>query len=611
MADTSPARGRWASGPVPPEPRSIVGADPRRHARCRAGGDALAAARGPGAAASSQARRGASAQSTLLAALLDFLPPEARVVELAGADGDLRLAATGLGARLAGRAATTGRRAAASARHDTVLLASELSDRPDPADLGRRRPDRRPGGVHRLRAGRHDPRRFARRRVRALRAEPVGLTDDELSRLGVVLVLRRTGDRAAAGGSWPPITSGRSPATSTATSSGWGRRCWRPGTPRRTGSSISAGASCPSSPCGSARRAGDFELEIGGAPRRSSTTSPSTARHRAAVRAAIADHARRWPPRDASGVAGRPAVHRRAALRSSDDHRAPTDHPGRAPSLRAGAPGRSRTSCAPTSSPGWRRGGEVLPGRRRLRGLGRSGDRERDPRRTGPGLPRRAGPGQDADGAPARRAARRVAAGRPRRRAQRRPARRRSARPARAIVDARGRCHPDRLAAARPPLRREAGDPGHHDRRPDRRDRPDQGGRGSLPVRRADPPLRPHPARQPRDRRDQRAARPRRADPGRPAQHPRGARRPDPRLRRAPAARPVRRRLGQPGGLHVARPDHHPAQGPPRIADPDALSADARARDGDRPPGEAPLRRRGRDPDRGRARRSWRSSSPS
>ena len=68
----------------------------------------------------------------------------------------------------------------------------------------------------------------------------------------------------------------------------------------------------------------------------------------------------------------------------------------------------------------------------------------------------------------------------------------------------------------------------------------------------------------------------------------------------------------QPGGLHLARPDHHPAQGSPRLADPDPLPADPRARDGDRPPGEAALRRRadGEPGDR-RARRSWRSCSPS
>ena len=86
----------------------------------------------------------------------------------------------------------------------------------------------------------------------------------------------------------------------------------------------------------------------------------------------------------------------------------------------------------------------------------------------------------------------------------------------------------DRLAAARPALRREAGDAGHHDRRPDRRGGSNPGGRRSLPVGRARPPLRPDPALEPGDLRDQRAARPGRADPGRPAQHPGGARRPDP-----------------------------------------------------------------------------------
>ena len=54
---------------------------------------------------------------------------------------------------------------------------------------------------------------------------------------------------------------------------------------------------------------------------------------------------------------------------------------------------------------------------------------------------------------------------------------------------------PDRLAAPRPALRREARDPGHHDRGPDRRGGPDPGRRGPLPVRRADAPLRAHPAR--------------------------------------------------------------------------------------------------------------------
>ena len=55
---------------------------------------------------------------------------------------------------------------------------------------------------------------------------------------------------------------------------------------------------------------------------------------------------------------------------------------------------------------------------------------------------------------------------------------------------------------------------------------------------------------------------------------------------------------GEPGGLHLARPDHHAAQGPPRLADPDPLSALARRRAHDRRAGKAALRpgpwRRGR-----------------
>ncbi len=133
----------------------------------------------------------------------------------------------------------------------------------------------------------------------------------------------------------------------------------------------------------------------------------------------------------------------------------------------------------------------------------------------------------------------------------------------------------DRLAAARPTLRREAGHAGHHHRRSDRRGRPDQGRRRPLPVGRADHPLRPAAAHPSRHLRHQRAARPRRAHPGRPAQHHGGARRPDPRLQDPPAARPVRDRLRQPRGLHQPRPHHHAAQGPLRLADPHPLPADA------------------------------------
>ena len=232
-----------------------------------------------------------------------------------------------------------------------------------------------------------------------------------------------------------------------------------------------------------------------------------------------------------------------------------------------------------------------LPGHRRLRRHGPAGHRERHPRR----------PGHHASWA---------SAARPRRASRARwwhcsttrsrssPAAsstttrsRRSRRTRAQLVATEGDQTPDRLAAARPPLRREAGHAGHHDRRPDRRGRPDQGRRGPLPRRRADHPLRPRAAHQPRHLRHQRAARPRRAHPGRPAQHPRGARRPGPRLHAAPAARPVRGRQRQPGGLHQPRPDHHAAQGPLRLADPDALPAHDRGRDRDHGPGAHAARR--------------------
>ena len=86
--------------------------------------------------------------------------------------------------------------------------------------------------------------------------------------------------------------------------------------------------------------------------------------------------------------------------------------------------------------------------------------------------------------------ARRGDAGRGRLRDQRRSAR--ADLPAcRALVAEQGDARRDRLAPARPALRREARHARHHHRRPDRRGRPDQGRRGPLPLRRADHPLRP------------------------------------------------------------------------------------------------------------------------
>ena len=151
-------------------------------------------------------------------------------------------------------------------------------------------------------------------------------------------------------------------------------------------------------------------------------------------------------------------------------------------------------------------------------------------------------------------------------------------RPRRSLAE-RGDARAGDLDPARPALRREAGHPRHHHRRPHRRGGSDQGRGGPLPLRRADHPLRPAPAHQPRRLRHQRAARPRRAHPGGPAQHHGGARRPDPRLQGAAGPGSLRGGEREPRGLHQPRPHHHPAQGPLRLADPHPLSAQARGRD--------------------------------
>ena len=236
--------------------------------------------------------------------------------------------------------------------------------------------------------------------------------------------------------------------------------------------------------------------------------------------------------------------------------------------------------------------GEALFTDPRLRGDGPAAARERPPLRPRHGLPRRAGPGEDAHvrsltgllDEPSRSspAARSTTTPTPRStstRATSSPSRRR---------------HADRLDPPRPPLRREAGDPGHVDRRPHRRNRPDQGRPGPLPLRRADHALRPDSAHQPRHLRHQRAARPRRADPGRPLQRARGARHPDPRLPDPPAARHHARLLRQPRGLHQPRPHRHAAEGPLRQPDPHPLPARRRHRDGHRPAGGPLPSRRGR-----------------
>lgn len=190
MADTSPAQGRWAVRPVPPEPRSIVELiqTGTLDAELAATIWLLIEGRVPLVVAAGRPGVGAS---TLLAALLEFIPPELRVVELRGADEtfDWLPQASELGWPGVARRPAAG---APFRPEDTVLLAAELSDHAPAATWG-------------------EAARIAVRAAaigyglaatiqgdslddvfEALRASPIGLGDDELSRLGVVLVLRQS-----------------------------------------------------------------------------------------------------------------------------------------------------------------------------------------------------------------------------------------------------------------------------------------------------------------------------------------------------------------------------------------------------------------------------------
>lgn len=190
MADTSPAQGRWAVRPVPPEPRSIVELiqTGTLDAELAATIWLLIEGRVPLLVAAGRPGVGAS---TLLAALLEFIPPELRVVELRGADEtfDWLPQASELGWPGVARRPAEG---APFRPEDTVLLAAELSDHAPAATWG-------------------EAARIAVRAAaigyglaatiqgdslddvfEALRASPIGLGDDELSRLGVVLVLRQS-----------------------------------------------------------------------------------------------------------------------------------------------------------------------------------------------------------------------------------------------------------------------------------------------------------------------------------------------------------------------------------------------------------------------------------
>ena len=202
MADASPSPGRWAFRPLPPEPRSVV-------ELIRAGTlDAELAAtlwvliegRVPIVVA---AEGHGAGKSTLLDALLVFLAPGVRAIELAGAAEtfDWLPQAAELGWHAGPRAPGAERRRASGEWEgrlvrpdDTVLLIPELSDHLPSytwgaeARLAIRAATIGYGLAATIHADALDE------VFESLRRPPVGLDDDELSRLGVVVVLRRIGE---------------------------------------------------------------------------------------------------------------------------------------------------------------------------------------------------------------------------------------------------------------------------------------------------------------------------------------------------------------------------------------------------------------------------------
>jgi hypothetical protein len=201
VAETSPERGRWAIRHVPPTPRSIV-------ELIRAGTlDAELAAllwvliegRVPLVVAAEAQGAG---KTTLLEALLAFLPPGVRTMELAGAmeTFDWLPQAPELGWRRhhtpeAVAARVTGRRPPAPIRpDDTVLLIPELSDHLPSYTWGAEATIaiRAVSIGYGLAATIHAD--SLEDVFEQLRRPPVSLGDDELSRLGIVLILRPVGD---------------------------------------------------------------------------------------------------------------------------------------------------------------------------------------------------------------------------------------------------------------------------------------------------------------------------------------------------------------------------------------------------------------------------------
>ena len=208
MADTSPRRSGWTFRPVPPEPRSIVELirTGTLDAELAATLWVLIEGRVPITVA---ARDQGAGKTTVLQALLDFLPPGSRRVELAGAaetfDWLPQASELGWPRHVAGPGSAGATPAAPGAlvlEHDlplvhpetTVLVVPELSDHlPDYTWGDQARIAIRAVSIgYDLAATIHADSLDAV--FDALGRPPVGADNDELSRLGIVLILRRRED---------------------------------------------------------------------------------------------------------------------------------------------------------------------------------------------------------------------------------------------------------------------------------------------------------------------------------------------------------------------------------------------------------------------------------
>jgi flagellar protein FlaI len=207
--ETTFVRGRWAVRHVPPAPRSIVELirDGTLDTDLAATLWVLLEGRVPLLVAAADPGVG---KSTLLAALLDLVPPDVRRIELAGATEtfDWLPQASELGwRRPAGQAALPGHTSLAghasgdrepepAVRPDsTLIVIPELSDHLPSYTWGAeaRIAIRAATIGYGLAATIHAD--SLEEVLAGLRRPPVSADDDELTRLGLVLILRRVGDR--------------------------------------------------------------------------------------------------------------------------------------------------------------------------------------------------------------------------------------------------------------------------------------------------------------------------------------------------------------------------------------------------------------------------------